>query len=256
MGDDDPDPDRRETGPGRRGAPLPVLVVSAVCVLVAVSVVVFADDVRWLRVGVVAALWAALAAVWALQRRASEPDSESLRRTYELELAAEIDARRAHEHTVEQTVRRELESERSGEIDALRGELERLRGALEQRPPEAAPVRETRLHVVGGSSVGPEGDVADLRTGGIASPPAPWPSSSPSGPPAVRRHAVRGRMHDARAPGAAPGHPAAGPPPPAPSAPSRGPGTAGRTVAELLAAHATATAEGPAIGSGRRRRDR
>ena len=225
---EDPAPDRRL---GARVAAA-VLPVAAVLAAAAVATVVLSDDVRWLRLGVVAALWAALVAVWAVVRR---PAAEALRSTYELELAAEVDARQAHEMAVERDVRRELEAERGGEIDALRGEIGRLRSALEQRG-TASPAYGTRLQVVGGSAL-PDRSGSDDRH------PAAVADQRTTAIPAASRPA--------------PGHA-----PVAPAAPSRGVGVNGRTVAELLAAHAE---YGPLGGSGgggatpiggRRRRER
>lgn len=145
----------RDRGGQRRGdARRLVLGATAVLAAIAAGVVVWSDDARLLRLGVVAALWATMLVVVTLLRRPADP--EALRRTYEAELAGEVAARREHELTVEQTLRRELERERGGEIEALRSEVERLRTALEQRGPEPvaaaapAPPPEPRLQVVNG----------------------------------------------------------------------------------------------------------
>jgi small-conductance mechanosensitive channel len=99
---------RRAARPVRRpGDPVvrTLLTLTAVLAVVAAVVVVLGEDTRVLRLGIVAGLWAALLAVAALVRRGAGPDEPevaareaSLRRTYELEPAAEVDARR--EHTV------------------------------------------------------------------------------------------------------------------------------------------------------------
>ncbi|WP_018333190.1 DUF6779 domain-containing protein [Actinomycetospora chiangmaiensis] len=193
------------TGGGRPGDPLVrvLLVVTALCAALAATTVVLADDERLLRLGVIAGLWAALLAVAALARRSGgggndpERELESMRRTYELELAAEIDARREHELTVEQTVRREIVAEAGQELTALRAEVERLRSHLENAETRAAPLP-AQLQAVAGE--------------GPARPAAPGVGNGPRLP---RQH-VNEVSH--------------------PSAPGRG--TGGRTVAELLAAHA------------------
>jgi hypothetical protein len=63
----------------------------------------------------------------------------ALRRAYELELAAEVDARREHELTVEQAVRRKVAAETGEEITGLRDEVERLRTHLERVGTRPAP---------------------------------------------------------------------------------------------------------------------
>ncbi|GAA4848290.1 hypothetical protein GCM10023201_45300 [Actinomycetospora corticicola] len=193
------------TGGGRPGDPVVrvLLVATAVCAALAAATVVLADDGRMLRLGVVAGLWAALLAVAALARRSGgggadpERELESMRRTYELELAAEIDARREHELTVEQTVRREVAAEAGQELAALRGEVERLRSHLENAETRAAPLP-PHLHVVAGEG------------------PARGAPPGVGNPPRLPRQHVNEVSH--------------------PSASGRG--TGGRTVAELLAAHA------------------
>lgn len=209
-----PEADRRRgsrpspaRGGGRPGDPVVrvLLVATALCAALAAGAVVLADDGRMLRLGVIAGLWAALLAVAALARRsgggANDPEREleAMRRTYELELAAEIDARREHELTVEQTVRREVAAEAGQELAGLRAEVERLRSHLENAETRAAPLP-PQLHVVAGE--------------GHARPAPP----GVGGPRLPRQHVNEVSR---------PSHP---------SLPGRG--TGGRTVAELLAAHA------------------
>ena len=174
-----------------------VVGAGAALALAAVLVVVLSDDARWLRAGVLAALWAALVAVHALVRRSADPEAAELRRTYEQELAAEVAARREHELTFEQDLRAELESSRTGELDALRGEVERLRTALEQRSDgSGASARPARLHVVGGSG-GPALDLAS----GVPSPPGAWTPPPPvaRGPrPLPDMRVPDGRIADGR----------------------------------------------------------
>ncbi|MCD2194036.1 hypothetical protein LQ327_11685 [Actinomycetospora endophytica] len=201
-------PPASDGGAGRAGDPVVriLLALTGAFAVVAAVVVVVSEDGRMLRLGVIAGLWATLLAVAALARRSGAARSgdaaareESLRRTYELELAAEVDARREHELTVERTVRREVAAESGEEIAGLRAELERLRSHLEQTETHA--VRPALQVVAGGRPSGPP-----ISPSG---PPTP-PAGPPPGPPR-------------RAPG---------PPPP-----SSRPATDGRTVAELLAAH-------------------
>ncbi len=125
-----------------------LLALTGVFAVVAAAVVVIGEDARILRLGVLAALWATLVAVAALARRGALPDEaevaareEALRRTYELELAAEIDARRDHELGVREAVRREVAEETGDEIAGLRAEVERLRSHLERAGTPAGPPR-------------------------------------------------------------------------------------------------------------------
>ncbi|MDL5157658.1 DUF6779 domain-containing protein [Actinomycetospora termitidis] len=213
-----PGPDRRRgsrsspaAGGGRPGDPVVrvLLGATAVCAALAAGTVVLADDPRMLRLGVVAGLWAALLAVAALARRsgqggeAAERELESMRRTYELELNAEIDARREHELTVEQSVRREVAAEAGQEMAGLRAEVERLRSHLENAETRAV------------TPAPPLQVVASEGRRRPAPPPRPEVPAAPD-PPRLPRQHVNEISH--------------------PSAPGRG--TGGRTVAELLAAHA------------------
>ncbi|MGI8417541.1 MAG: DUF6779 domain-containing protein, partial [Nakamurella sp.] len=100
-----------------------------------VVVVVFSDQVRWLRIGVLLALWAALCAAFAVARSRREAQSVSAReteitRTYELELHREVSARREYESALTERVRTEVQSKHSDELDAVRAQLDRLTAAL------------------------------------------------------------------------------------------------------------------------------
>lgn len=102
----------------------------------AVGLLVLAEQARWLRLGVVAALWAALAGAFAAAQYRRElldhPDrADELRRVYELELEREVSARREHELEVEASTRRRVEQEVRSELDGLRTELQTLRQNLE-----------------------------------------------------------------------------------------------------------------------------
>jgi uncharacterized protein DUF6779 len=102
----------------------------------AVGLLVLAEQARWLRLGVVAALWAALAGAFAAARYRREllshPNrADELQRVYELELEREVSARREHELEVEASTRRRVEQEVRGELEGLRTELRALRQNLE-----------------------------------------------------------------------------------------------------------------------------
>ena len=95
-----------------------------------------AEDTRLLRLGIVAALWAALLGTFATARMRREISSstdrvEELRTVYQLELEREIAARREHELTLERELREQLEQRQRAEIAALRAELQSLRGTLQ-----------------------------------------------------------------------------------------------------------------------------
>lgn len=100
----------------------------------ATAVLVVSDDPRLLRLGLVAALWAAFLGVVAAVRLRhslvdSENDAERRQRIYELELEREIAARREFELQVEDEAGRSDDSD--GDVEAVRAELRALREALE-----------------------------------------------------------------------------------------------------------------------------
>ncbi len=104
--------------------------------VVAAAVLVFSDSSRWLRLAVVAALWAALLAAFAAARYRNqaverEEREDELQRVYELELERECAARREYELEVEAETRRQLEDDSRSELDDLRSELRTLRENLE-----------------------------------------------------------------------------------------------------------------------------
>ncbi|GDY30776.1 DUF6779 domain-containing protein [Gandjariella thermophila] len=109
-----------------------VLVLS----LAATAVLVLSDNARWLRLGVVSALWSALvgaflAAKYRRQAVAREEEASELQSIYELELEREVAARREYELEIEAETRRRIEEETSEHLEALRSELHALRENLE-----------------------------------------------------------------------------------------------------------------------------
>jgi hypothetical protein len=95
-----------------------------------------AQDVRLLRLGLVAALWAALLGAFAVARMRREISSgadrvDELRAVYQRELEREVAARREHTLTVERELREQAEQAERHEIVALRAELAALRANLE-----------------------------------------------------------------------------------------------------------------------------
>ncbi|WP_018683833.1 DUF6779 domain-containing protein [Actinokineospora enzanensis] len=124
--------------PARQGARAArVLLLAALgLALASTAVLVLSDSVRWMRLGVVAALWAALAGAFLAARyrrqvtdRADE--AAELQQVYELELEREVAARREFELEVETETRRKVEQETRDDLTALREELKSLRQNLE-----------------------------------------------------------------------------------------------------------------------------
>ncbi|MGH3917143.1 MAG: DUF6779 domain-containing protein [Pseudonocardiaceae bacterium] len=114
-----------------------VLILSSVvlAVLAAAALALGTDDVRLLRLGIVAALWATLLGTFAAVRIRREASSsadraDELRVVYQLELDREIAARREHELRVERELREQVELREQREITALRAELAALRDTL------------------------------------------------------------------------------------------------------------------------------
>jgi hypothetical protein len=89
------------------------------------------QDARLLRLGVVAALWAAMVAAFTTARARHEVSSraehaDQLRTVYQLELGREVAARREHALTVERELRKQVELSQRREIVELRAELSAL----------------------------------------------------------------------------------------------------------------------------------
>ena len=102
----------------------------------ATGLLVLSDQEKWLRLGIVAALWAALTGAFlaARYRRQVTDQREAVaerQQIYELELEREIAARREHELTVEAEAKRKAEESSRDDIAALRGELQNMRQTLE-----------------------------------------------------------------------------------------------------------------------------
>jgi len=127
----------------RRGNRRPgwvLLTALLVLAIVASSALVFTNRVELLKLAVIIALWAAVAAAFVsfIYRRQSDVDqakARDLKLVYDLQLDREISARREYELSVESQLRRELTSElraeRADEVASLRAELAALRANLE-----------------------------------------------------------------------------------------------------------------------------
>lgn len=97
---------------------------------------VLSDDARLLRLGIVAALWAALLGAFLAVRyrkhaSASEDAVAQAQELYELELEREIAARREFELEVEAEARERADEDSREELDALRAEVSALRESLQ-----------------------------------------------------------------------------------------------------------------------------
>lgn len=94
------------------------------------------QDVRLLRLGLVAALWAALFGAFAAAKMRREARScadhvQHLQATYQLELEREVTARREHTLRVEHELRQQVEHSQRSEIVELRAEIAGMRANLE-----------------------------------------------------------------------------------------------------------------------------
>ncbi|MEY8041583.1 DUF6779 domain-containing protein [Saccharopolyspora cebuensis] len=123
-----------DSAPRRSGA---LWTAALLLAAAATAVLVLSDDARLLRLGLVAALWSALLAAFAvakLRSRVVEKEREAAerQRIYELELEREIAARQEFEAEAEAEARRKAAEESEGELRALQSELQRLRASLEQ----------------------------------------------------------------------------------------------------------------------------
>jgi hypothetical protein len=103
----------------------------------ATAVLVLTDSAVWLRLGVLAALWAALLGVFLASRfRKSMTERENevadLRTSYELELEREVAARREYELEVEAAARKRVDEAGREDLAELRAELRGLRESLER----------------------------------------------------------------------------------------------------------------------------
>ena len=113
-----------------------LLIGAVVFAVAATGLLVLADEMKWLRLGIVAALWAALVGAFlaAKYRRQLSDQEDALadrQELYELELEREIAARREYELEAVAEAKREAEEQSRDDIAALRGELQSLRTTLE-----------------------------------------------------------------------------------------------------------------------------
>jgi hypothetical protein len=114
----------------------PWLVVGFVLAIGATLALVLSNDLKYLRLGIVAALWAALiGAFLAVKYRKHAAQSEDAvseaQAVYELELEREIAARREYELEMEAENRTAADSRGREELEALRVEVSALRDSLQ-----------------------------------------------------------------------------------------------------------------------------
>lgn len=114
----------------------PWLVVGFTLAIGATLALVLSDDLRWLRLGIIAALWAAviggfLAVHYRKHAAHSEDAVAEAQAVYELELEREIAARREYELEIEAESRERAETDSRDELDALRAEVIALRDSLQ-----------------------------------------------------------------------------------------------------------------------------
>ncbi|QRP46598.1 DUF6779 domain-containing protein [Amycolatopsis sp. FDAARGOS 1241] len=114
----------------------PWLVVGFLLAIGATLALVLSDDLRFLRLGIVAALWAALIGAFLSVRYRkhaahSEDEVAEAQAVYELELEREIAARREYELEIEAETREAAEAKSREELDALRAEVASLRESLQ-----------------------------------------------------------------------------------------------------------------------------
>ncbi len=130
------EPTRTKAGRrARRSASQLFIAALVVFGVVASVLLLFSENVQWLRVGLVSALWAAIVGAFAMTKyrreaAADQAKAKDLQTVYELQLAREISARREYELGVESRIRSEVQLETS-EIAALRTELAHLRNNLQ-----------------------------------------------------------------------------------------------------------------------------
>lgn len=129
---------RRSEPPSLQGSARVLMLSTMVMAAAAAAVLALGtQDAHLLRLGVVAALWAALLAAFTTARARREISSraeqaDQLRAVYQLELQREVVARREHALTVERALREQTQLSQQREIGQLRTELAAIGGNLAQ----------------------------------------------------------------------------------------------------------------------------
>ncbi|MGW0248307.1 DUF6779 domain-containing protein [Nocardia goodfellowii] len=130
-------PSRTSTSRSRRDQAGKLFIGSLILLgLVASVFLVFSNSLQFVRIGLVAALWAAVIGALAATRYRKEATvdkakARDLQKVYELQLEREVTARREYELSVEARVRQEVGAD-AAEMAALRAELSVLRHSLQR----------------------------------------------------------------------------------------------------------------------------
>ncbi|MBF6087509.1 DUF6779 domain-containing protein [Nocardia cyriacigeorgica] len=144
-------PSRTSSSPRRRDYAGKLFIGALILLgLVASIFLIFSDSVQFIRIGLVAALWAAVLGALAATkyRKESTVDKAKVRdlqKVYELQLDREISARREYELGVEARVRQEVGAD-AAEMAALRAELTMLRQSLQRLFDGDLPMDRPALH--------------------------------------------------------------------------------------------------------------
>ncbi|HVV24326.1 MAG TPA: DUF6779 domain-containing protein, partial [Pseudonocardiaceae bacterium] len=175
---DDEEETRDESGAAK-------LLMGAVLLLAvaATAVLVLSDSAKMLRLGVLAALWAALLGVFLaskFRKLVAEKENEvaDLQSVYELELEREVAARREYELEIEAEARKRVEEANREDLAELRAELRTLRESLERLTGGevlverfALQARSTRMRTLAGPEAQPRVVPADRRSIVAGEPP-------------------------------------------------------------------------------------
>ena len=142
---------------GERGIGQIALVLLLALAVIATIVMVFTDNAVWMRIGTLAALWAAFIGAFLVGRYRRQAAQESsrvrdLHTVYELQLEREISARREHELVVERDLRERVRGETDESVLALRQEIQALREQLGHLT--GGPLPEDRTSLSGGGAAG------------------------------------------------------------------------------------------------------
>ncbi|WP_194816985.1 DUF6779 domain-containing protein [Nocardia sp. XZ_19_385] len=160
-------PSRTSTSRSRRDQAGKLFIGSLILLgLVASVFLVFSNSLQFVRIGLVAALWAAVIGALAATRYRKEATidkakARDLQKVYELQLEREVTARREYELGLEARVRQEVGAD-AAEMAALRAELSVLRHSLQrlfdgELPVERPALRAdaTRIQELPGGSTNP-----------------------------------------------------------------------------------------------------
>lgn len=127
----------KRSAPAAKGGRATLLWVgSLMLAAAATATLVVGEDIRIVRLGLLAALWSALLGAFGVARlrhRMTDEDERvaEIERIYQRELEREIAARREHEFDIENQAHRNAAEEVVNEIRVLRAELRSLRSMVE-----------------------------------------------------------------------------------------------------------------------------